>query len=323
MLEVIAAVIIGILVLFLAGLVLYAKHVARRVERAVPPIGKFVEVGGARLHYVDRGVGPPVVMIHGIGANLRHFTHTILDEMAKTNRVIAIDRPGCGYSERPRRFDNSAQSQAAIIQKALDKLGIADPMIVGHSLGGGVALAHAMFHPNKARSYVLVAPMAVPPEVKPPFDRWDVRSRLRQRLIAWTIGVPFAMRYGPALTEFVFAPQTPPQDFATESGALLGLRPKAIINNFRDAVGAHITVERIYPHYPDIGVPVYCLFGIEDQVLDPEQNLAPISAMPSAEIELVNGAGHMLLHVAPRAVIDAIRHMDAVTAEYPRFAKAC
>jgi hypothetical protein len=58
-------------------------------------------------------------------------------------------------------------------------------------------------------------------------------------------------------------------------------------------------------------------------VLDPELNLAPISAMPSAEIELVNGAGHMLLHVAPRAVTKAIRAMDAMTAEYPRMAKAC
>jgi pimeloyl-ACP methyl ester carboxylesterase len=323
MLELIAAAIIGTLALSLAGLAFYARRVARRVERAIPPIGQFVEVGGAKLHYVDRGAGAPVVMIHGIGANLRHFTHTILDEVAKTHRVIAIDSPGCGYSQRPRGFDNSAQSHAAIIQKALDKLGIADPMIVGHSLGGGVALAHALLHPGKARSYVLVAPMAAPPEMKPPFDRWYVRSRLRQRLIAWTVGVPMAMKHGPALTAFVFAPQRPPEDFRTESGAMLGLRPKAIINNFRDAVAAPVTVERIQRQYPDIDTPVYCLFGTEDQVLDPEWNLAPISAMPSAEIELLDGAGHMLLHVTPRAVVNAIRKMDALTTEVPLMAAAC
>jgi pimeloyl-ACP methyl ester carboxylesterase len=321
--EVIAASIVGALALCLTGLVLHARRVARRVERAVPAIGTFVEVGGAKLHYVDRGKGAPIVMIHGIGANLRHFTHTILDEIARTNRVIAIDRPGCGYSGRPRGFDHSAQGQAAVIQQALDKLGVVDPMIVGHSLGGGVALAHGLFHPGKARSYVLIAPMAAPPEIKPPFARWYVRSRLRQRLIAWTIGVPMAMKHGPALTEFVFAPQTPPKDFGTESGALLGLRPKAIVGILRDAVAAPVTALKIQPHYPNIDVPVYCLFGIEDQVLDPEANLAPISAMPSAEIELVNGAGHMLLHIAPRAVIKAIRKMDAVTAEYPRLAHAC
>jgi pimeloyl-ACP methyl ester carboxylesterase len=318
MLGLVVAVVVAVLALGFAGLVLFARRTARRVERAVPPLGRFVEVGGAKLHYVDRGEGPPVVMIHGIGANLRHYAHTILDEVAKTNRVIAIDRPGCGYSDRPAGADNSTRTQAAIIQKALDRLDIADPLIVGHSLGGSVALAHALLHPGKARGYVLIAPLAAPPEKKPPFDRWYIPSPLRQRLIAWTIGVPMAIKYGPRITAFVFAPQTPPDDFGTRSGALLGLRPKAIINNFRDAVASPVTVEEMYLRYGEIHAPVYCLFGIEDQVLDVELNLAPLASMHSAEIRLIDGAGHMLLHVAPQAVIDAIGKLEALTTHQPR-----
>ena len=322
MLASIVAVIVAVLALCLAGLASYAWLTARRVERAVPPIGRFVEVGGARLHYVDRGAGPPVVMIHGIAGNLRHYTHTILDEIAKTNRAIAIDRPGCGYSGMPRGADNSTQTQAAIVQMALDRLGVVDPLIVGHSLGGSVALAHALLYPDKARGYVLIAPLAAPPEMKPPFDRWYITSRLRQRLIAWTIGIPLAIKYGPALTDFVFAPQSPPKDFGTASGALLGLRPKAIINNFRDAVAAPITAEEIYTRYAEIDAPVHCLFGIDDQVLDAELNLAPLAAMRAAEIQLIDGAGHMLMHVEPASVTAAVRQMDARTrtAHVPRAA---
>ena len=320
MLGSIIAIIFAVLALGFAGLAFYARLVARRVERAVPPLGHFVEVDGAKLHYVDRGEGPPVVMIHGIGANLRHYAHTILDEIAKTNRVIAIDRPGCGYSERPRGADNATHIQAATIQKALDRLGVADPLIVGHSLGGSVALAHAMLHPGKARGYVLLAPLAAPPEMKPPFDSWYITSPFRRWLIAWTIGIPMAMKYGPALTAFVFAPQTPPKDFGTGSGAFLGLRPKAIINNFRDAVASPITVEAIHTRYGEIDAPVICLFGVQDQVLDPELNLAPLAGMHSAEIQLLDGAGHMLLHVEPSAVTAAIRKMDAGAARLPRAA---
>ena len=83
MLELVLAIALAIVALGFAGLVFYARLVARRVERAVPPLGRFVEVDGAKLHYVDRGEGPPIVMIHGIGANLRHYTHTILDEIAQ------------------------------------------------------------------------------------------------------------------------------------------------------------------------------------------------------------------------------------------------
>ena len=320
MLGSIIAIIFAVLALGFAGLAFYARLVARRVERAVPPLGRFVEVDGAKLHYVDRGEGPPVVMIHGIAANLRHYTHTILDEIAKTNRVIAIDRPGCGYSERPRGADNATHTQAAIIQKALDKLGVADPLVVGHSLGGSVALAHALFHPGKARGYVLIAPLAAPPEMKPPFDRWYITSPLRRWLIAWTIGIPMAIRYGPALTAYVFAPQTPPKDFGTASGAFLGLRPKAIINNFRDAVASPITVEAIHTRYGEIDAPVICLFGVQDQILDAELNLAPLTALRAAEIQLLDGAGHMLMHVEPSAVTAAIRKMDAAAERLPRAA---
>lgn len=307
--------------IIVAALAFSAWRTARRVEQAVPAIGRFIEVDGAPMHFVDRGKGPPVVMIHGLGGTLRHYTGTIFEEIAKTNRVIAIDRPGCGYSGRPSGAGAATKTQAAIIQKLLDKLGIADPLIVGHSLGGSVALAHAVFHPGKARGYMLLAPLAGAQDDAPPmFKSLEVPWPPLQHLIAWTIGVPAAIKRGPGVTAEVFAPQRPPADFAIASGALLGLRPKSIVTNFKDFTASRQTVEEITGRYGEITAPVICLFGSEDTVLPAEFHLEALKPLPAAELQRLEGAGHMLMHVEAAASIAAIRKLDALTTAITRAA---
>jgi pimeloyl-ACP methyl ester carboxylesterase len=314
MLEWIVGVPLALLALIIAVLVWFSWKTARRVEAYLPPKGKFVEVDGARLHYVEKGDGPPVVMIHGLGGNLLHYTSTIADEIARTNRVIVFDRPGAGYSERPVGADASTPTQAAIIQKAIDTLGIRQPLIVGHSLGGAISLAHAVLHPGAARGYVLLAPAARPPEKIPPmFKGLDVRSPLMRRIIAWTIGVPLGIKYGPAIVEAVFAPQPATPDFPTASGGLLGLRPKQIVTNMMDFTATTPEASNLYTHFSAIRAPVLCLYGLADQVLMAPYHLAALEGIPGIEIETIAHAGHMLMHSEPQATVAAIRRLDART----------
>jgi pimeloyl-ACP methyl ester carboxylesterase len=300
------------------GLAYFSWKTAQKVKAAIPPIGKFIEVDGGRLHYVDRGQGAPIVMIHGLGGTLQHYTATIADEIARTNRVIILDRPGGGYSERPAGADATTITQAGIIQRAIEKLGVTDPLIVGHSLGGAVALAHAVGHQGKARGYVLLAPLARVPDQPPPmFKRLHVPSPLMQRIIAWTIGVPLGIKYGRQITTEVFAPQPVTADFATASGGFLGLRPKQILTNMMDFNATTPAVRELPTHYKDIAAPVLCVFGVEDRVLMAEFQLAALSAIPGIEIQRLQGAGHMLMHNEPSAVIAAIRKLDASTRREP------
>lgn len=321
MLEWIVGIPLVLLALLIAGLVWFSWKTARKVEAFLPPLGKFVEVDGARLHYVEKGDGPPVVMIHGLGGNLLHYTSTIADEIARTNRVIVFDRPGAGYSERPVGADATTPTQAAIIQKAIDKLGIRQPLIVGHSLGGAISLAHAVLHPGKARGYVLLAPAARLPEKMPPmFAGLNVRSPLKRRVIAWTIGVPLGIKYGPAIMKAVFAPQAAPQDFPVASGGLLGLRPKQIITNMMDFTASSPQVKDLHTHFSAINAPVLCLYGLADQVLMASHHLAALRAIPGIEIETIEHAGHMLMHNEPQATVAAIRRLDARTQGEARLA---
>ena len=82
---------------------LVVQNRSRRAEREHPPAGRFVEVDGVRLHYVERGEGAPLVLLHGLGTMGLDFLLSDLVELAaRKYRVIVFDRPGYGHSDRPR-----------------------------------------------------------------------------------------------------------------------------------------------------------------------------------------------------------------------------
>jgi hypothetical protein len=118
------------------GVVAVANHLAARwAERKHPPKRSFLEVDGVRLHYSDRGSGSPIVLIHGNGVTGDDFSTSGLAELLmKTHRVIIFDRPGFGYSERPRGRIWSANAQADLVHKALQQLDIERPFVVGQRL---------------------------------------------------------------------------------------------------------------------------------------------------------------------------------------------
>src|SRR5262245_41289210 len=119
----------------------------RGIERAYPPAGRFVEVEGGRLHVLELGPAdaPPVVLLHGASGNLGDLRMAIGDRLAQRYRVILIDRPGHGWSDRPDgAADATAMRQAALVHQALEKIGVRKAIIVGHSWSGSLATAYAL-----------------------------------------------------------------------------------------------------------------------------------------------------------------------------------
>ncbi len=144
------------LALSILGLALFAALTERQAEAFSPPAGRFIDVGGARLHYLDRGTGPAVVMVHGLGGNLRNF-YELIDKLATTCRVVAVDRPGSGYSKMMFGEHPALRAQATIIAQFVHRLGLDRPLLVGHSLGGALSLALALDHPDSVRALVLIS----------------------------------------------------------------------------------------------------------------------------------------------------------------------
>jgi hypothetical protein len=103
-----------------AATALWVLHRARKAERDNPPLGRFIEVDGIRLHFIDKGKGPVVVLLHGNAVQLQDFIGCgLIDRLAEHHRVIAFDRPGFGHSLRPRDRLWTAQAQAAVIRQTL------------------------------------------------------------------------------------------------------------------------------------------------------------------------------------------------------------
>jgi pimeloyl-ACP methyl ester carboxylesterase len=289
------------------GLSLYSSRVARRAEELVPAEGRFLDVAGARLHYVDVGSGPAIVMVHGLGGQLRNFSYALVDLLKDDYRVIVVDRPGSGYST-PTGAMPSIVGQGAIIADFIEKLGLDRPLLVGHSLGGAISLAVGLDRPHLVRALALIAPLTQPLEKVPESFRGLARIPAGARLaFAQVLGTPLSRLTSAKTLEGIFAPEAVPEDFVTRGGGALSARPIAIAAAAADLAGANDDVTVMAGRYAGIDVPTRILFGRQDAILDPAWNGHRTAAViPGAKIDTIEG-GHMIPITAPEACARFVR----------------
>jgi pimeloyl-ACP methyl ester carboxylesterase len=292
--------IVGIVALVgfvLAGLILFTAWTARQVEKKLPPRGRFIEVDGARIHYLDEGTGPTLLLVHGLAGQMHNFTHSLLGKLRRDFRVIILDRPGSGYSTRPDEASATISAQARIVSRFCQELKLGRPLIVGHSLGGAIALALALNHPEQVAGLALLAPVTHRPDrVPPPFDGIAIASPLLRRLIAWTLATPLSIANRERALATLFGPEPVARDFAVRGGGLLNLRPCSFIGASADLMATHDELGEMPVRYKDLTVPVGILYGTDDRILDPVAHGKGLAAkVAGASLELIEGGGHMIL----------------------------
>ena len=283
----------------------FSATVAKKAEAALPAKGRFTDVPGGRLHWMETGEGPPVVMIHGLAGNLHNFTYALAERVAAAGyRVLIVDRPGCGWSTRDSDEQARIPEQARMIAALLEREGIEKPLLVGHSLGGAVALALAVNHPERVGGLALVSALVKAPEA--PADAFaglDIANPVMRRLVAHTLAVPMSIRNGQKTLAIVFGPDPAPEDFRTRGGGLLGLRPQAFYAASTDLHCVARDMDAITARIGGIAVPVGLFYGMGDRILSaPYQLTALREALPQADIETMDARGHMPLIVEPERV---------------------
>ena len=297
---------------------LYGDRV-RRIERAHPPAGRFVEVAGGRLHLLELGPAdaPPVVLLHGASGNLGDMRVALGDRLAARYRVIMIDRPGHGWSDRPDgAADASPAQQAALIHQALERIGVSHAIVVGHSWSGALATAYALAYPDATAGLLLLAPVAYP---WPGGVGW-YNPIVANSVVGWVFARTLALPLGKLLLKpavgVVFAPQLPPPDYVERAGAELILRPRELTANAEDLTGLKAFVTAQAPHYGEIETPTIVIAGDEDTTVSPDIHAKHIvRVLPHGRLIMLPGVGHMLHHAAPEVVIAAI---DELAANKPR-----
>ncbi|MGN7998203.1 alpha/beta fold hydrolase [Sphingomonas sp. 22176] len=291
----------------LAGSAIFNQASKRRAEAETPPEGSFLEIDGVGLHYVERGTGPAVVLLHGNGMTLQDYTASgVLGLATAKYRVIAFDRPGFGYSTRPRTTLWTPVAQARLIAKALEELEAGPAVVVGHSWGTLVALALALEAPAAVSGLVLLSGYYYG-TARP--DVWPLSAPavpLVGDLMANTFSPLFGRLMGPAAIKASFSPAPVSKKFA-DFPIGLALRPSQVRATAADTammVPAAIEISR---RYDQLKVRIIVMAGDGDRIAHIGPHAERFAgAVPNTELRIVPGQGHLFHYAVPEQVLQAI-----------------
>jgi pimeloyl-ACP methyl ester carboxylesterase len=292
-----------------AGMALWNTYRARKAERKHPPRGRFVAVEGIRFHYFEKGGGRPVVFLHGNVVTAEDCDLSGLLNLASERQyhVIAFDRPGFGYSDRPPGAMWPPGRQADLFRQAFARLGIERPVVVGHSLGTLVALALALDHPDAVSGLVLLSGYYYP-TLRADVPLFSLPAiPVIGDLIRYTAGPLLGAALLPLATKAMFSPLTVPERFAKGFPRGLSLRPSQIRAEAQDTATMVSAAAAMQHHYRELRMPVVIMAGTKDRIVDHRKHTVRLhEEIAQSALRLVPGIGHMLHHAVPEQVVDAI-----------------
>jgi pimeloyl-ACP methyl ester carboxylesterase len=287
---------------------------ASSIAERFPPGGAFVTVDGVRLHHRITGPegAPEVLVLHGASSNLEEPRLALADDLAD-HRVIWLDRPGLGWSERPRGGGAwTPAREAALITAFLSEIGVERATLVGHSWGAAITLRVMMDHPGRTRGAVLIAP-AIRANVGDAafyntLTTWPVIGTIVTRAVVPAVG-PGSLADGVASA---FDPEPVPDDYIEDAEIPLILRPGPWRANAADMARVNKSLEAQEGRYGDISQPVILIAGPDDTVVLTDRHAVPVAeTLPSGELRLIEGAGHNLHHWHGPAVAQAVSDVIA------------
>ncbi len=292
-----------------------------QAEKRYPAKGALIQVGSSRIHVIDsqafvedpNTIGSqlnPIVLIHGASTSALDFHSNLYQRLSKTHRVIAVDRPGHGYSDRGSDKNmHDPAIQARIIMDTLQALNMTRPIIIGHSWGGAVAMAslvtqHESVQPVGAvviagathtykRNDSLPTSLSLNPIIGPLF---------RYQFLA-----PLGRLQIKSAVESVFTPEPMPDNYVDKTGVVLSLRPETFASNALDRANLSVHLASQSKQYPQIDVPVLSIASSDDNVVFPSTHHEKlIMDLRNVTAKLLQGAGHAPHWTRTDEVVDAI-----------------
>jgi pimeloyl-ACP methyl ester carboxylesterase len=264
-------------------------------------------VDSVRLHYMERGQGEPLALIHGNGTLIQDFTvNGLVDRLSERYRVIVIERPGYGYSDSPRGLW-TPRAHATLYEHALHQLGVERAIVLGHSWGTMVAISLALQASTLVRSLVLLSGYYFPTA------RLDVALFSPPAIpvigdaMRYTVSPLLARLILPRAIQKLFAPAPVPEPFDRLFPKKLMARPLQLRASAEDAALMTPSVMELEQHYRELKLPVVILTGGDDQIADVDRQSRRLhEEIPQSEFIVLPGLGHMVHHLAPDQVIKAI-----------------
>ena len=289
---------------------LYNSYHTRQIERRHPPAGRFVEVDGVRLHYLEQGPGTPVVLLHGNVVTAEDWILSgVLDQVAaRGHRVIAFDRPGLWLQRPPAPHGMDRHSAGQPHPSCTGTLGVErDAVVIGHSWGTLAAVALALANPAAVRGLVLVSGYYHPTLRADALLVVPATVPVLGDVLRHTISPLFGAASLSLLLKGMFAPLPVPERFQQGFERGMAVRPLQIRAEAEDGAAMAREAAAMQDRYGELRLPMVIMAGSEDQVADVgRQSIRLHEQIPHSQLELVPGAGHMVHHAVPHQVANAV-----------------
>lgn len=307
-----------LLLAFIGAAVLFGwtRYQVSLIESTYRPIGTIAKFDGRSIHFLDVPASadaslPPVLFVHGASGNLRDQLGAFGEKMSGQARLIFIDRPGHGYSDRGDDPIHDPSKQAAVFKDLLDYLKVDKAVLVGHSMGAASVAAFAVHYPQRVKGLVFLAPAT---HSWPGGVSWYYELTAIP-VIGWLFSEMLALPAGQLRLEeavrSVFEPNPAPQNYASLSAADLVLRPQQFRANALDVAYLKQHVSALSPRYSEIKAPTSIITGDQDDVVLAEiHSLGLERDIENAKLIIERGVGHKPDYVVTETVINEIRRVS-------------
>ena len=296
------------------GLIVRAR--AKQAEDAHPPLGRFVEADGVRLHYIECGAGEPLVIFHGNGSMAEEFILSGFVTLAAQHfRVIVFDRPGYGYSERPHSKVWTPAAQADLLIGALAQIGVDRVIALGHSWGASVAIAAALRHPDAVRGLVLESGYYYP-SPRADLALFSIAALpLIGDVLRYTAYPLTARLLWPIMRRNLFSPAAVAPSFERFPSSM-AMRPSQLHASAAESALMVPNAAVLQRHYRKLRMPIAIIAGIGDRMVDVDgQSRRLHGEVLQSSLHLVEECGHMVHYTAPHRVLAGLEEVRRAACE--------
>ncbi len=299
----------------LGGVAAFVRRKTTEAVRLNPPSGRFISVDGVRLHYIERGTGPALVLLHGNVVMSQDFTlSALVDLAAKRYRVIIFDRPGFGYSTRPRDRVWTPAQQAGLLHNALLQMGVERPYVLGHSWGAFVALELALRYPESIAGVALASGYYYPTVRLDTIPPTILSIPGVGDLMGHTFSPAMMRAMWPSMLRRLFEPA----EISSRYDGFpiwLALRPAQLRAVAEEGSLMVPSAFAFRNRLQSLSVPTMIIAGAGDTIVDTEKESVRLHhEVSGSQLRIIKGAGHMVHHSAPQEVMDAIDELATMPA---------
>ncbi len=255
-----------------------------------------------------------MVLIHGNAGSVNDFSYRTIRLLCSEYKIVAVDRPGHGKSDRLAKDPARLESQAALLHETLALLGIKRPILVGHSWGSSLALAYTLHYQDDVSSMILLAPAAYSEDEE---DSWWMTTFIKPPVIgdvSLTLGkLLFGKRMLKKELKLAFDPQPLPDDYLKSANSWLGR--KQLRSYIEDESRLNKNLEALSRRYPEIHIPVIIVTGDSDKITPPKANAYRLkAAISQSQLIELKHTGHEIPQTNPQSIRTALGMISSSTA---------